>query len=96
MRTGGFLDQLLVAALDRAVALGQVDHVAVLVGQHLDLDVARVFEVALDVDPRVGEELVALARGTFVGLLEVLRGHRDPEALATTTTDRLAGDRVSG
>ena len=33
------LDQLLVAALDRAVALAEVDHVAVLVGQHLDLDV---------------------------------------------------------
>ncbi len=38
----GFLDQLLVAALDRAVALAQVDHLAVRVAHDLDLDVARV------------------------------------------------------
>ena len=56
------LDQLLVAALDRAVALAEVDDVAVPVGQHLDLDVARVGQVALEVDGRVGEELLALAR----------------------------------
>ena len=36
------LDQLLVAALDRAVALAQVDDVAVRVGEHLHLDVTRV------------------------------------------------------
>lgn len=33
----GFLDDLLVAALDRAVALVEVQAVAVLVGKHLDL-----------------------------------------------------------
>ena len=49
------LDELLVAALDRAVALAEVDDVAVRVGEHLHLDVARVLEVALDVDGRVGE-----------------------------------------
>src|ERR1700685_2257013 len=35
---GGLLDHLLVATLDRAVALAEVDHVAVAVRQHLDLD----------------------------------------------------------
>jgi hypothetical protein len=62
-RSGRLLDQLLMAALDRAVALAQVDHRAVPVREHLDLDVARVGEVALEVDRRVGEELLALARG---------------------------------
>src|SRR3546814_1170397 len=38
---GRFLDHLLVAALHRTVALAQVDRVALAVGQHLDLDVAR-------------------------------------------------------
>ena len=38
------------AALDRAVALAEVDHVAVGIGEHLDLDVARIVEVALEVD----------------------------------------------
>ncbi len=36
-----FLDHLLVAALHRAVALAEVNDVAVAVGEHLDLDVAR-------------------------------------------------------
>ena len=38
---GRLLDDLLVAALDRAVALAEVDDVAVAVGEDLDLDVAR-------------------------------------------------------
>ena len=49
------LDQLLVAALDRAVALAEVDHVAVLVAQDLDLDVARPLDELLEVDARVAE-----------------------------------------
>ena len=67
-----------------------------LVGEYLDLDVAGVFEVALDVDAVVGEELHAFATGAFVGLLEVVRGQGDTEALAATATDGLAGDRISG
>ena len=39
---GRFLDHLLVAALHRAVALAEMDDVAVGVGEDLDLDVARV------------------------------------------------------
>jgi hypothetical protein len=38
---GRFLDHLLVAALERAVALEQVDDIAVAVAEHLHLDVAR-------------------------------------------------------
>ena len=70
-RRGGLLDDLLVAALDRAVALAEVDDVAVAVGEDLDLDVARVGQVALEVDRRVGEELLALARGALEGGLEL-------------------------
>src|SRR2546425_7359624 len=35
-----FLDELLVAALDRALALAEVDHMTVAIGEHLNLDVA--------------------------------------------------------
>ena len=38
---GCFLDDFLVPALHRAVALEEVDHVAMRVGEHLDLDVTR-------------------------------------------------------
>ena len=78
MRRGRLLDQLLVAALDRAVALAQVDHVAVRVGEHLDLDVARILQVALQIDGGVGEELLALARGPLERVLELVLGARRP------------------
>src|SRR3989454_12722916 len=38
---GAFLDELLMAPLDRALTLAEVDHVIAGVGEHLDLDVAR-------------------------------------------------------
>ena len=50
-----FLDHLLVAALHGAVALAQVDDVAVAVRQHLELDVPRPLQELLHVDLVVAE-----------------------------------------
>ena len=47
-RRGGLLDELLVAALQRAVPGGDDDDVAVAVGQALGLDVPRPVQIALD------------------------------------------------
>ena len=69
--------------------------VAVRVGEHLDLDVARVLEVALQVDGRVGEELLALAAGALERLLELVLGHRDAKALAASAAGGLDRDRVA-
>lgn len=52
---GGLLEDLLVTALQRAVALAEVDHIAVAVGDDLKLDVARLLEVALHIDGAVAE-----------------------------------------
>lgn len=52
---GGLLQELLVAALDGAVALAQVDDVAVLVREHLELDVARVLHIPLQVHLAIAE-----------------------------------------
>ena len=54
------LDHLLVAALQRAVALVEMDGVAVAVGEHLHLDVARRGDVFLDQHARVAERAVRL------------------------------------
>ena len=62
---GSLLQHLLVAPLQRAVALAQVHDVPVAVGDHLDLDVPRRLEVALHVDRAVAERRLRLA----------LRGH---------------------
>ena len=55
---GRFLDHLLVAALHRAVALAEMDDVAVVVGEDLDLDVARI-------DHRLFEDQLARAEGAL-------------------------------
>jgi hypothetical protein len=65
-RRRGFLDDLLMAALHRAVALAQTDHVAVMVAEHLKLDVPRILEELLHIDRVVAEG------GQRFGL-----GHRD-------------------
>ena len=49
------LDHLLVPPLDRAFALDERDHRAVLVAQHLDLDVARTLDEPFEVDRRLAE-----------------------------------------
>ncbi len=49
------LEHLLVASLNRAVALAECEHRAVPVGEQLDLDVSRALEVALEEDGVVTE-----------------------------------------
>ena len=63
------LEDLLVAALDRALALPEVDHVAVGVGEHLDLDVPRLLHVALQEDGGVAEGALRPSIGRPPGLL---------------------------
>src|SRR3970282_2431948 len=50
-----FLDHLLMAGLQRAVALAEVDPAAVAVWEELHLDVARQIEVALEDDSLIVE-----------------------------------------
>ena len=87
------LDELLVTALDRAVALAEMDHRAVLVGEDLHLDVARILEVALDVDRVVGEIRLAFAACGLVGALDLLGRGDDLEAFPAASGRGLDGDR---
>ena len=86
---GRLLDDLLVATLDRALALEEVDGVPVGVGQHLDLDVARLLHELLDVERVVAEGSLGLAPGAGQGLLELLLLAHQPHALAAAASARL-------
>ena len=66
-----FFDDFLVAALHGAVALGEVDGVAVFVGNHLDFDVARTLQIAFHVNHRVAECCACFGFGHFDRLEEV-------------------------
>ncbi len=90
---GGDLDDLLVPALDGAVALEEVDHLAVGVGEDLHLDVAWAEHGTLDEDPGVAEGALRLAHrgGERVG--QVVTCVHPPHAAAAATGDRLDEDR---
>ena len=81
--------------LDRAVTLTEMDDSAVSVGEDLHFDVARVLEVALDVDRRVGEVRLPLAAGGLVRPLDLVGAVSDPEALSPAAGGSLDRDRIS-
>ena len=62
------------------------------VRQDLHLDMARVVQVALEIDGRVGEELLTLAAGPLERALELVLGERHAKALAAATAGRLDRD----
>ena len=69
---GGHLHHLLVAALQGAVPLAQVHHVAILVAQDLDLDVLGFHDELLDEDVVIAESLLGLALDQLKGGLHLL------------------------
>ena len=92
-RRGRLLDELLVPPLDRAFALAEREHAAVLVAEHLDLDVARGDKRLLEVERPVREGRLGLgARGRVRGL-ELVGPVHEPHALAAAAGDRLQQDR---
>jgi hypothetical protein len=70
-RGGCFLDDLLVATLERAVPLAEVADVAVFVGQNLDFDVVGSLQILLDVDGAVIEVGFTLPLGGFKLLFDL-------------------------
>ena len=87
------LDELLVAALQRAVAGGDHDDVAVRVGQALRLDVPRLVEVALDEALAAAERGDRLADRGVEQLGDLLHGAGDLEAAAAAAEGGLDRDR---
>jgi hypothetical protein len=70
-----------VAALDGALALAQVQRVAVAVGQQLDLDVARPLQELLHVHRAVAERGLRLVAGRLEGALDLVLARHDAHPL---------------
>ena len=87
------LDHLLMAALDRALALEEVHDVAVVVGQDLDLDVARPHERLLEVEAVVAERGEGLAARALRGRGQGRGVGHEPQPLAASARRRLEHDR---
>src|SRR5205807_3523180 len=67
-RRGRLLEHLLMAPLQRAVALAEMYAFAMSVAQHLDLDMARLAEIFLEVDRIVIEGSFGFGAGQRIGL----------------------------
>ncbi len=79
---GRLLEDFLVAALYRAIALAEGEHGAVRIREQLDLDVSRTFQVALEVDAVVSERGGCLAACCLDRLVELGRRTDDAHAAA--------------
>ena len=82
-RAGGFLQQFLVTALNRAVPFTKVHHIAVAVGQHLHFHVAGPIDEFLHVQAGIAKGGFRLPLGCFVQALQ-LTGVRHQAHAAST------------
>src|SRR5215211_3148629 len=90
-----FLDELLVAALDGAVPLGEGDRLTVRVGEDLYLHVPEPFQVFLDVDRAVAEVSRCLPARAEVSGLDLGLGLDHPHPLPPAAGARLDNERVT-
>jgi len=94
-RRRSFFDHLLMTPLQAAFALTEVDHIAMLIGQHLHLNVARLHDGLLDVNGIVAESLARFAlrlferRGQGIGVLD------QAHAFTAPTCRRLEHHRIA-
>ncbi len=99
-RRGRLLEDLLVAALDRTVALAEVDALAVGIEEHLHLDVSRALHVPLEHQPVVAERCGRLAPSSRQRVVEPVEVADDPHALAPAPgsglDEKRQADRGSG
>ena len=92
-RRGRFFDDLLIASLGRALALIEVDHLARMVAEDLDLDMARALDIALQQHPILAESAARLALAGFQCGLKFGCGSDHTHALAAAAVGRLDHQR---
>src|SRR5258708_19107368 len=95
LRRRRFLHHLLMAPLQRAVALAQMHRVFMRVGEDLDLDVAWPLEVLLEVDHGVGERRLRLASRHVHGIEQCRLGMHYAHTPAAAAAGGLDDHRVA-
>ena len=92
---GGDLDDFLMSPLDGAVALVQMDNVAVIVAEKLNLDMLGLVEEAFDEDGAIAEGSLGFRSGALECFLERLLVADDSHTTAATTKSSLDDDGES-
>ena len=86
---GAFFPDLLVAALQRAIALAEMDGAAAAVAKHLDFDVARLLQVFFQIDRGIAERRFGLVGRGRQREREFVGGLRHLHAAAAAAGGRL-------
>src|SRR5204862_1062862 len=86
------LDQLLMAPLDRAFALAEVDDDAVVIAENLELDMARRLDVLLDVDVGDAEGRFRFALRDLDRVRQLRRRPHHPHPASAASRRRLDDD----
>ena len=94
-RARRLLDHLLIAALDRAFALAEMDDVAVLVAEHLNFDMARLLDIFLDEHAVVAEARLGFGLRRVEALLDLFAAIGDAHALAAAAGRGLDHHRIA-
>ena len=95
-RRGRFLDQLLVSALDRALALAEREDAALAVGEHLDLDVPSRDDRLLEIERRLAERSLRLGGGRLERAFELVRVANGSHARSAPARDGLEQHGIAG
>src|SRR5665213_343285 len=95
-RRAGFLQDLLVATLERAIAFAEMDRIAFAVPEDLKLDMAWVAEIFLDIDGVVAERVPGFRPGLGNLGLELGFGADDLHAASAAARRRLDHQRIAG
>ena len=95
MRRRCLFDHLLMATLHRAISLTKVNRILVLVGKHLNFNMAWIFEELFHVDRRIAEELPGFLARHGNGVDQRRLGMDDTHATTATTARRLDNDRIA-
>jgi hypothetical protein len=90
-----FLDQFLVAALDGAIALAQMDDAALVVAENLDFDVMRILDEFFDINAGIAERLFRLGARRVITFDERNVVVRDAHAASAAARHRLDHDRIA-
>ena len=94
-RRRGFFDDFLVPTLDRAVALVEVQAVAVLIGEHLNLHMTRLEQILFHQHPRVAKRRLRFALRRGEGFSELADILDDFHAFAATPRSGLEQHRIT-
>ena len=84
-----FLQQFLVATLDRAFAFAEMNHIAVFVGQNLYLYVPRTLDITLDINGTIFKRHEGLGLSEFEVCGEIVLRSDDPHSASATARRRL-------